>query len=301
MCLHSPTEWGSGKKASFTVKFSQGLDVSKFSPHEVLAVFHSYCYLDANRLPSQILGGDTPYKLLNGEDPDLQMLRPFGCLAYAVNLVAHRSKFDNRSLKCIFLGYEACHKGFLLYDLDNGKVIVSRDVKFNTDCFPYADRSSLHSPTIDTHSLPFPSFPDFDHVLPNEEDHISSSSSPVLLDSHVSTSSPIPITATADSLVTCGSLSSSTYEACSQSIPTEPIAVRKRVRERKPPVWMADYVGHVSFDVSFPNAGVTPHTFPFVVSPGLTPSYTTFLFNMHMIKEPSSYRGACYLLNGLQQ
>lgn len=72
-------------------------------------------------------------------------------------------------------------------------------------------------------------------------------------------------------------------------------AARRGSRVRKPLVWMTDYVGHVSSveTLTFPNARVTPHTFPFVVSPGFTSSYTTFLLNMHMVKEPTSYKKAC--------
>lgn len=71
-----------------------------------------------NKIPSRIHGWKSPYEVFFGKKPEFHMLRPFGCLAFAVDLVSHRSKFDSRSVKCIVFGYDAFHKGFLLYDMD---------------------------------------------------------------------------------------------------------------------------------------------------------------------------------------
>lgn len=111
-----------------------------------------------NRLPSRVLDWDSPYKILYGTEPDLSVLRPFGCLAFAANTAPSRDKFDSRSTKCIFLGFDAHHKGYLLFDLENSKLLVSRDVKFDPNTYPF---SSLNIPistsSITDKELSFPS------------------------------------------------------------------------------------------------------------------------------------------------
>lgn len=63
------------------------------------------------------------------------MLRPFGRLVYAANLAPNKGKFDSRSIKCVFLGYDIFHKGFLLFDLYNEKILIYRDVMFVLDTY----------------------------------------------------------------------------------------------------------------------------------------------------------------------
>lgn len=70
-----------------------------------------------NRLPSRILDWKAPYVVMFGAAPNMSMLRPFGCLAFAVDVTPKISKFDPRSNKCVFLGYDLIHKGYLLYEL----------------------------------------------------------------------------------------------------------------------------------------------------------------------------------------
>lgn len=92
-----------------------------------------------NRLPSRILDWKTPYEVLFGTPPDMSILRPFGCLAYAANVSPRKRKFDSRSHRCAFLGYDITHKGFLLYDLNTHRIFTSRDVKFFPDTYPFSD------------------------------------------------------------------------------------------------------------------------------------------------------------------
>lgn len=111
-----------------------------------------------NRLPSRVLNWDSPYTILYKRDPSLSVLRPFGCLAYAINSQPLRNKFDSRSLKCIFLGFDAHHKGYLLFDLDNSKISISRDVKFNVDTFPLAKTTEIPAshPSIEEEAVSSP-------------------------------------------------------------------------------------------------------------------------------------------------
>ncbi|CAA0839680.1 cysteine-rich RLK (RECEPTOR-like protein kinase) 8 [Striga hermonthica] len=94
-----------------------------------------------NRLPSSSLNWDTPYERVYNKTADYHRLKPFGCLVYAVNTLPSRSKLDPRSHKCVFIGYVAGCKGYHLYDLENNKVIISRDVVFFTDTYPYKNEA----------------------------------------------------------------------------------------------------------------------------------------------------------------
>jgi hypothetical protein len=62
--------------------------------------------------------------------PSVRHLRVFGSTCYALIPKEQRSKLDARSWKCIFLGYSNTTKGYHLYDEENKKFILSRDVIF---------------------------------------------------------------------------------------------------------------------------------------------------------------------------
>lgn len=66
----------------------------------------------------------------------------FECLCYVHNQNRQGDKFASRSTKSLFLGYTYGKKGWRVYDLQTGKITVSRDVIFCEDQFPYASLSS---------------------------------------------------------------------------------------------------------------------------------------------------------------
>ncbi|XP_011075753.1 uncharacterized protein LOC105160183 [Sesamum indicum] len=74
----------------------------------------------------------------------------FGCMCFATNNVPHKSKFDVRATKCIFLGYAPNTKGYKAYDLNKECMIISRDVVFYENVFPFSNK--LNDPV--TCSLP---------------------------------------------------------------------------------------------------------------------------------------------------
>ena len=63
--------------------------------------------------------------------------RTFGCVGYVHN---KEGKLDPRSIKCIFLGYVEGVKDYRMWSLESKgtKLIISRDVIFNENEFPYA-------------------------------------------------------------------------------------------------------------------------------------------------------------------
>lgn len=60
-------------------------------------------------------------------------MRIFGCVAYPLVPSKLRRKLDDKSEKCIFVGYSEQSKSYKLYNPISKKVIVSRDVKFKEE------------------------------------------------------------------------------------------------------------------------------------------------------------------------
>ena len=58
-----------------------------------------------NKSPAVPLKGDVTQRVWTGRSVSNQHLRVFGCLAYVHVAKFERSKLDNKSKPCIFLGY----------------------------------------------------------------------------------------------------------------------------------------------------------------------------------------------------
>lgn len=134
------------------------------------------------------------------------MLKPFGCLVYAVNLSPHRRKFDMKSVRCIFPGYNQSYKGYQVYDLENHKLFVSRDVKFKPNQFPFSCPESV---TTNTDAVILPSYPTAG------DDYIPEDCTPTsLVDEEETDLDVVPPTA------------------------KEEPPLRRSTRNREPPIWM---------------------------------------------------------------
>ncbi|KAI5347962.1 hypothetical protein L3X38_000849 [Prunus dulcis] len=75
------------------------------------------------------------FEAYSGRKPGVKHLNVLGSLCYAHIPSQQRQKLDLTSKRCIFLGYGSCEKGYRLYSLETGKIIVSRDVVFNEDAY----------------------------------------------------------------------------------------------------------------------------------------------------------------------
>ena len=114
-----------------------------------------------NMLPTPLLNNHSPHFHIYHAHPDMSNLRVFDTLCFASTLQAHRTKFQPRAKKCIYLGHSFGTKGFLLFDLHTREIFVSRHVIFYETIFPYHDNTSsfsvdsvfpLNLPVIDINS-----------------------------------------------------------------------------------------------------------------------------------------------------
>ncbi|KAF8378886.1 hypothetical protein HHK36_030235 [Tetracentron sinense] len=85
------------------------------------------------RCPTKSVKNKTPQEAWSGYKPSVSHLKIFGYIAYAQVPEAKRKKLDDRSEKCIFIGYSEESKAYKLYNPLTNKVVVSRDVIFSEE------------------------------------------------------------------------------------------------------------------------------------------------------------------------
>ena len=96
-----------------------------------------------NLLPTTALDEKySPYEKLHGKPPEYSALRVFGCACYPTLRDYASNKFDPRSLKCVFLGYNDKYKGYRCFLPSTGRVYISRHVIFDETVFPFAQSHS---------------------------------------------------------------------------------------------------------------------------------------------------------------
>ncbi|KAL2230846.1 UNVERIFIED_CONTAM: Retrovirus-related Pol polyprotein from transposon RE1 [Sesamum indicum] len=181
-----------------------------------------------NKLPSAVLSWRSSHELLFETSPSYAHLKTFGCLCFASNTLPHKSKFTPRAFKCVFIGYVQGQKAFKLYDLDNKKVIISRDVTFHEDIFPYqnSNATSKIGPVLMPTQL-------LDNPY-HQSDSISSNNS------------DLP-------------LSSSSYIPDTNNSPISAPAPRRSQRPTKPPAWLNDFHCNSSASVLHPSNVASSH------------------------------------------
>ena len=86
----------------------------------------------------------TPFEAWNGEKPNVDHLRTFGCASYAHLAQDERQKLDSKATKCDLLGCGSETKGHRLYDLKRLKVFYSRDVLFCESECGFEEESPVH-------------------------------------------------------------------------------------------------------------------------------------------------------------
>jgi hypothetical protein len=86
-----------------------------------------------NRSPTKIERDMIPQQAWSDKHHSVSHSKVFGCIAYAHVPKQTRSKLDDKSEKCIFIGYDEQSKAYKLFNPITKKVIVSRDVVFKEE------------------------------------------------------------------------------------------------------------------------------------------------------------------------
>lgn len=163
---YTPEQNGIAERKNRTVvEMARSLLKEKELPNKYWAeaVATSVCLL--NLSPTKAVLNQTPYEAWSGEKPSVSHLKIFGCIAYALIDSHNRSKLDDKSTKCIFVGYCTQSKAYRLYEPVKGKVIISRNVIFDEEanwkwqeesgCVQTNVQSLIDAPTVEETSLQF--------------------------------------------------------------------------------------------------------------------------------------------------
>jgi hypothetical protein len=93
----------------------------------------TYAVYILNRGPTNIVRDMFPQQAWSGKHHSVSHFRVFGCIAYAHVPKETRSKLDDKSEKCFFIGYDEQSKAYKLFNNVTKKFIVSRYVLFKEE------------------------------------------------------------------------------------------------------------------------------------------------------------------------
>ena len=95
---------------------------AKYLPNELWAEAVWTTVFLLNRSPTKSVQNQTPYEAWYERKPNVIHLKIFGSIANAHVSSEIREKFDEKSVKCIFIGYSAETKGYRLYNPNTKKI-----------------------------------------------------------------------------------------------------------------------------------------------------------------------------------
>jgi len=154
--------------------------------------FSTVVYLN-NRMPTAVLSMQSPFHKLFESPPNYEKLRVFGCLCFPWLRPYTQNKLDDRSQRCVFLGYYTSQSAYLCLHLPTNRVYFSRHVQFNEEIFPFKQPESHH---CENESVQPSSLSNIFHLRPAKI-----SSSPITVVSLPTTNSTAPHDRTSSSRV----------------------------------------------------------------------------------------------------
>ena len=130
----SPQQNGVAERKNRTIlDMARSMLKSKRLPKEFWAEAVACAVYLSNRSPTRSVWGKTPQEAWSGRKPGITHLRVFGSIAHVHVPDESRAKLDDKSEKFIFIGYDNNSKGYKLYNPNNGKIVIIRDVVFDEE------------------------------------------------------------------------------------------------------------------------------------------------------------------------
>lgn len=83
-----------------------------------------------NCSPTLAVKDQTPEDAWSGHKPSMEHFKVFGCIGYVHISNQKRTKFDDKSIKCMHLGLSSESKAYRMYNPATKKILISRDVVF---------------------------------------------------------------------------------------------------------------------------------------------------------------------------
>ncbi|CAI5482908.1 unnamed protein product [Closterium sp. Yama58-4] len=119
-----------------------------------------------NRSLTKTMPNVTPLEAWSGDKPNVSNLRTFGCICYYHVPDATRTKLEAKARVGMYLSHSLDHKGWRVWELESGKVVVSRDVSFFKSRFPTSPKEK-HSVVVIPPTVEDTNEPSF-HDVPEE-------------------------------------------------------------------------------------------------------------------------------------
>ena len=132
--LRSPQQNGVVKRKNKTIlDMARSMLKSKKLPKEFWAEAIACVVYLSNRSLARSVWGKTPQEAWSGRKPGITHLRVFRSIAHMHVPDESRAELDDKTEKFIFIGYGSSSKEYKLYNPNNGKIVISRDVIFDEE------------------------------------------------------------------------------------------------------------------------------------------------------------------------
>ena len=161
---HTPEHNGlSERKHRHVVETGLTLMTTSSVPKEYWPyAFATAVYL-INRMPTPVLSMVSPFQKLFQQSPNYEKLRVFGSLCFPWLRPYTRHKLDDRSQRCVFLGYSTTQSAYHCLHIPTGRIYVSRHVQFDEAVFPFSEISMRQCVVVENNETPATSAP---HLTP---------------------------------------------------------------------------------------------------------------------------------------